>query len=146
MPYTELVEGINAKGILVNTLYTVCQTIDAECRFVGGELINYPGYANYRLHALLVVDAILLPNIDKLSLPPAMSYQTSFLQKQPYPTIEAFIHSAIIGVQQDSLLHLYLLDKYAGNARLRSYSLLENSLFDLAFGRIDALFVVNVFS
>lgn len=147
LPYTKLVKGIKAKGILVDTVRKVCKRINAECHFVGGkpdQLLQK--LQNYRINALLGVDAILLPDIDKLQLTsPLCRIRPVFLKKQKYSSIEAFIHSAVIGVQQDSLLHLYLLDEYAGNARLRTYSLLENGLFDLAFGRVDALFADQAF-
>jgi ABC-type amino acid transport substrate-binding protein len=147
LPYTELVKGIEANGMLVDALREICEEIDAECHFVGGkpdQLLQ--DLQHYQLDALLVVDAVLLPDIDKLRFTsPLCRIEPVFLQTQPYPSIEAFIRSAVIGVQQDSLLHLYLLDEYAGNARLRAYPLLENGLFDLAFGRIDALFVDKAF-
>ena len=147
LPYSELVKGINAEGILVETVRTLCQTMNAECHFVGGEPdLLLQMLQNHQLDALLVVDAILLPDIDKLQFTsPLCRIRPIFMQQQQYSSIEAVINSAIIGVQQDSLLHLYLLDEYAGNARLRTYSLLENGLFDLAFGRIDAVFAGQAF-
>ncbi|NKB77160.1 MAG: transporter substrate-binding domain-containing protein [Gammaproteobacteria bacterium] len=147
LPYSHVIEDIKAEGILVDTLLTICEAIDAECHFVGGkpdQLLQ--ALQTYQLDAMLVIDAVVLPEIDKLQLTsPLCRIRPAFLQRRSYSTIEGIIHSAIIGVQQDSLLHLYLLDEYDGNAALRAYSLLENGLFDLTFGRIDALFADEAF-
>ena len=147
LPYGDLTNKSEAVGLLVDALHTVCEKIKAKCNFIGGDADRLlQSVQSYELDALLVIDSILLPNIDKLRLTnPICRIRPVFIQRQEYPDMDTFISNALIGVQENSLLHLYLLDEYIGDARLRTYSLLENGLFDFSFGRIDALFAGKAF-
>lgn len=147
LPYSDFTNGVEAKGILVNALRDICQEIIADCNFVGGEsgeLLELLKSA--KIDAVMVIDSILLPDVDQVRLTsPLCRIQPLFMQRTLSPTAERLVNRSTIAVQQDSVLHLHLLDEYGGRAMIAPYPMLEGALFDLSFGLVDALFIDEAF-
>ncbi len=143
LPYTGLNDLKQPHGILVAAVNRLCETINADCEFVVGEFNQLlQDVKIYKLHALIIIDTFILPDIDKLKLtPPLCKTQPVFIQKpnENNRTKPEDFKGTTIGVREGSLLHLYLLDEFSSHARIKPYPLLESGIFDLVTGRIDTL-------
>ncbi|MEB4591305.1 transporter substrate-binding domain-containing protein [Candidatus Thiothrix sp. Deng01] len=143
-PYTYLDKQQQATGILITAVNAVCKKIKATCEFAANDFDTLlQNVQTQQLHGLVVIDALVLPDTDHIKLsPPLCKITPVFIQaeaSQHRSKQEDFAHTTI-GVQESSLLYLYLLDDYSSIARLKPYPLLESGVFDLVYGRIDAIF------
>lgn len=148
-PYTYLDTQLQAQGLLVDSIRSLCDHAKMTCHFVADDFDTLlEDVQLLQLNALMVIDSFIDPDIDQLGLTsPLCQLESVVLQQasaKPRKEIADF-RSTTIGVREGSLLHLYLLDEYSSVARLRPYSLLENGVFDLYTGRIDALFMDEAF-
>lgn len=148
-PYVWMDKYQRAQGILVERLNQVCKKINAQCEFVTGDFYELvQQIQTYQLNGVMVIDQVVFPDIDQLSLTaPLCQFQPVFIQAKDYQKRnkpEDF-QRTILGVQQGSVLHFYLLDHYSNFAQLRPYETLESGLFDLIVGRIDALVTDRAF-
>ena len=143
-PYAYLDAQKQAAGILVDAVQATCQYMQTKCEFVSGtpdQLLQ--DLQAVKLNALLVVDAFIAPEVDKLQLTqPLCKPKPLFIQKA-----DASVRSqpedfrgANLGVLEGSIFHIYLLDEYSSQARLKAYPFADSAVFDLVFGRLDALF------
>lgn len=148
-PYTYLDEEQNPKGILLDAFLPLCKTIGVQCNFVAGDVYSLlDGIKNYELHGFIAIDSFFIPDVDKIKLtPPICKLKPVFIQRASEPARQKpeDFKKTTIGVLEGSLLHFYLLDEYSSFSRLRPYTLLENGVFDLVSGRIDALFADDAF-
>ena len=150
-PYVFLNKKEETKGLLVDSIKSLCVEIDQECVFIRGsfhQLLNR--LEALEIHSLLVIDSVLLPDIDKvLHSQPLCKINPVFIQQikdgKPFYKSPEDLEKTTIGVLVDSLFHLYLLDNYYSSASIRPYNLLESGLFDLVSGRIDSLFAEQTF-
>ena len=149
MPYVGLDDKQQAHGILVTAITHLCETINAECKFILGEFEQIlQDVQTYKLNTLVVIDTFILPKIDKLKLtPPLCKIQPVFIHKRDEnsSTKSEDFKGTTIGVREGSLLHLYLLEKYNHYARIKAFPLLESGIFDLDSGRIDSLVTDQTF-
>jgi polar amino acid transport system substrate-binding protein len=143
-PYAYLDTQKQATGILVDAVRTTCQYLQVTCEFVSGtpdQLVQ--DLQAVKLNALLVVDTFIAPEVDKLQLTqPICQPKPLFIQKADAPVRskpEDF-RGTNLGVLEGSIFHIYLLDEYNSQARLKAYPFIDNAVFDLVFGRLDALF------
>lgn len=143
-PYSYLDAQKQAAGIVVDAIRSACQQMQTSCEFVAGtpdQLLQ--DLQTVKLNALVVVDAFIAPEVDKLKLTqPICRPQPMFIQKAHAPTRskpEDF-RGTTLGVAEGSIFHIYLLDEYSNQARLKTYPFMDNAIFDLVFGRLDALF------
>ncbi|OQX03151.1 MAG: hypothetical protein BWK73_40495 [Thiothrix lacustris] len=143
-PYAYLDAQKQAEGILVDAIRAACQQMQTNCEFATGspdQLLQ--DLQTLKLNALLVVDAFIAPEVDKLQLTqPICKPQPVFIQRANAPTRskpEDF-RGTTLGVAEGSIFHIYLLDEYSNQARLKTYPFMDNAVFDLVFGRLDALF------
>ena len=149
LPYTYIDSEQQVNGLLVGAVSRWCEAIDAQCDFITGRFDRLlRDVQSYNLHALLVIDAVVLADIDRVKLtPPLCQIEPIIIQKhsaKPRQGWEDF-EQATVGVLQSSLFHLYLLDNYGERVRIATYPLLESGVFDLVVGRIDALFTDAAF-
>ena len=114
-----------------------------NCEFAIGKFEKLLGdVQTFQLDGFIVIDTLVLPEVDQLNLtspicklnPVFIQIKTDSLRSKP----EDFKNRRI-GVLQDSLMHLHLVEKYTQNASLKPYLVLESGIFDLITGRIDAL-------
>lgn len=150
-PYSYIDEDKQVKGILIERLKTICNAINAECKFVPGEFNQLMvDVQTFKLHGMLVIDSFVAPEVDKLQLtPPLCKLRPVFIQayptdKKPRVAPEDFTGQSL-GVREGSLLHLLLLDEYNSEANIRPYPIQESGVFDLAFKRIDGMLVDAAF-
>lgn len=143
-PYAYLDAKKQAAGILVDAVRASCQHMQVSCEFVSGtpeQLLQ--DLQAVKLNALLVVDTFMAPEVDKLQLTqPICKPKPMFIQRANAPTRskpEDF-RGTTLGVLEGSIFHIYLLDEYSSQARLKAYPFIDNAVFDLVFGRLDALF------
>lgn len=148
-PYSSLNDQQQPQGILINAILPLCESIKAQCDFISGSFEQLlQDLQTLRLDALVVIDTVVLPDIDKIKLSSPLCQLTPvFIQKQNAPprTQAEDVEHKTLGVLQGSLFHLYLLDEYGQRVRLRTYAVLEHGVFDLISGRIDALFAEQAF-
>ncbi len=149
IPYTYIDKQQQASGILVASVTHLCEQINAHCNFVAEDFEQLlEDVRTFKLHGMIVIDDFISPEIDGLKLTSPLCMLTpALIQKQvenPRLAPEDF-KSTTIGVQEGSLLHLYLLDAYSSSARLKPYPILESAVFDLVSGRIDALLADDAF-
>lgn len=148
MPYSDVNDAQKAQGILVDATKQVCKKMNANCRFINDNFSSLlQQLATRQLHAVINIDTVVLPKIDKLKLsPPLCRITPVFIQHQSsQKKTSTDFKNTTIGVLEGSSLHFYLLDHYSRFARLRAYPVLENGVFDLVSGRIDALYADNAF-
>jgi polar amino acid transport system substrate-binding protein len=143
-PYAYLDAQKQAAGILVNAVRAACQHMQVTCEFVSGtpdQLVQ--DLQAVKLNMFLIVDDFIVPEVDKLKLTqPICKPKPLFIEKADAPARskpEDF-RGTTLGVQEGSIFHIYLLDEYSSQARLKAYPFVDNAVFDLVFGRIDALF------
>lgn len=148
-PYAYLDTQKQPAGILVAVIQQVCQQIQANCQFTGGnteQLIQ--DLQTIKLNAVLIVDDFIMPDVDKVKLTtPLCTLKPAFLQKAGAPPRhkpEDF-RGSTLAMQEGSIFHIYLLDEYSSQARLKPHPFMENAIFDLVFGRLDALFADEAF-
>jgi ABC-type amino acid transport substrate-binding protein len=148
IPYSYVNDQQKKQGILVEATTQLCERINAHCTFVTD---NFPSLlqqlANHQLHAVINIDTVILPKIDKLKLSiPLCRINPVFIQQKSSDkkTFSDFKNTTI-GVLEGSLLHFYLLDYYSSLTRIKAYSVLESAVFDLTSGRIDALYADEAF-
>ena len=139
---------------MVVAINNVCRASGLRCQFVSGPFNeNLQAVRNIKLNAVIVLDQALPPEVDSLNLthPPDIStlklskqlcrISPTFIQKKSAPARskpEDF-KDAIIGVQEGSVFHKYLMETYSGFAQLKPYPLLESAIMDLVFDRVDAV-------
>jgi len=149
-PFVYLDEQQQAKGMLVEIINSICTEIDANCIYT---VNNFPSLLeklqNSGLQALLVIDQVVIPDIDYLKLSaPLCKMKPLFVQPasdKSHNAIPKDYEKKILGVLEGSIMHLDLLDNYSESSQIRPYMLLESGVFDLAHGRIDALYVAESF-
>lgn len=147
-PYAYMDKAQQPQGTLLEKLDTLCDKIGASCKYVAGNFDQLlKDIQAYKLHGLLIIDHFVAPEIDRIRLtPPLCQLQPVFIQRQDnLREQQEDFRGTTIGVGYGSLLHLYLLDEYSSLSRLRPYYTLENGVFDLVSGRIDALFAEQAF-
>ena len=143
-PYAYLDAQKQAAGILVDAIRAACQQMETICEFVTAtpdQLLQ--DLQAVKLNALLVVDAFIAPEVDKLQLTqPICKPQPLFIQKANAPARSkpGDFRGTTLGVAEGSIFHIYLLDEYSNQARLKTYPFTDDAVFDLVFGRLDALF------
>jgi ABC-type amino acid transport substrate-binding protein len=103
---------------------------------------------HFKLNAVLIIDSFIMPEAEKIKLSSSLcDIAPVFVQKKSAP-IRAKpedYNGAIIGVRYGSLLHVHLLEHYSSFVQLKTYSPLENGIFDLVSERIDVLFTEKAF-
>ncbi len=154
MPYAYFDENQRPAGVIVAILNNICFTSGLNCQFVGGQFAeNLQSVRNIKLNAVVVLDQSLPPGVDALNLthPPDTSslklskqlcrISSLFIQKKSAPprSKPEDFKDTIIGVQEGSVYHKYLVDSYSGLAQLKPYPLLESAIMDLVFDRVDAV-------
>ncbi|PWQ97167.1 transporter substrate-binding domain-containing protein [Leucothrix arctica] len=144
-PFIYLNEDQSTEGILIQAIESICTEIDARCLYTAKEFPNLLyDLQNSSIQLLLVIDDIVLPEIDQLTLSePLCHMQPLFIQASDSETVKPKpedYKKKMIGVRYGSMMHLDLLDNYSEFASLRPYGLLESGVFDLVNGRIDALY------
>ena len=143
-PYAYLDAQKQAAGILVDAVRASCQHMQVTCEFVSGtpdQLLQ--DLQAVKLNALLIVDAFIAPEVDKLQLTqPICKPKPLFIQRAnaPVRSKPEDFRGTSIGVLEGSIFHIYLLDEYSSQARLKAYPFADSAVFDLVFGRLDALF------
>lgn len=148
-PYAYLDTEKQPAGILVNAIQRLCQQMKVTCSFDTGNpeqlLLDLQAV---KLNAVLIVDTFIAPEVDKIKLtPPLCKPAPMFIQKAGTPARskpEDF-RGNTLAVQEGSIFHIYLLDEYSGQTRLKPYPFMDNAVFDLVFGRLDALFADEAF-
>lgn len=148
-PYTYLDKQQQAQGILVEAITELCKKIPMTCTFSVDHFDTLVGKMHtYQLQGFVVIDTFIYPELDNLKLTaPLCTLQPVLVQlaaEKPRLTPDDFKNTTI-GVRAGSLLHLYLLDQYSSVARIRTYQLSEEGIFDLTSKRINALFVDDAF-
>jgi|GEM_PF-2262426 ABC-type amino acid transport substrate-binding protein len=154
IPYTYFDDNQRARGILVAAIDAACQASGLNCKFIGGGFNdNLQALRNIKLNAVVVLDQSLPPDVDTLNLthPPDITFLKiteslcqivpTFIQKKSTPvrsTPEDF-KNTIIGVQEGSVFHKYLVETNSNQAQLKPYPLLESAIMDLVFDRVDAV-------
>ncbi len=148
-PYAFLDAHKQPTGLLVSITQRVCETIKADCQFTaGGSDQLLQDLQASKLNALIVVDHFIVPEVDKVKLtPPLCKLTPSFIQKADAPARvkpEDF-QGVSLAVQEGSIFHIYALDTYSSQARLKPYPFMDNAVFDLVSGRLDVLFADAAF-
>lgn len=145
IPYSDLDDTKQAQGILVSAVRALCDDIDADCEFVSGRfdtLLNK--LQTYQINGVILIENLVIPEFDNIKTTAPLCIRQPVLIHKPDPNQvqnkEGF-SGKTIGVMEGTLTHLYLLDEYSSNARLKPYFLLENGVFDLVMNRIDTLAV-----
>lgn len=143
-PYAYMDTQKQPAGILVAVIQQVCQQIQANCQFTGGKTEQLlQDLQTIKLNAVLIVDDFLIPEVDKVKLTaPLCTLKPAFLRKAGASSghkPEDF-RGSTLAMQEGSIFHIHLLDEYNSQARLKPYPFMENAIFDLVFGRLDALF------
>lgn len=148
-PYAYLDKEKQPTGILVNAMQRVCQQMQVTCSFDTGNpdqlLLDLQAI---KLNAVLIVDNFIVPEVDKIKLTPPLCKPTPiFIQKTgtPVRSKPEDFRGSTLAVQEGSIFHIYLLDEYSGQTRLKPYPFMDNAVFDLVFGRLDALFADEAF-
>ena len=148
-PYAYLDAKKQPAGILVDMMQRICEQMQASCSFDAGNpeqlLMDLQAV---KLNAVLIVDAFIVPEVDKIKLTPPLCKPTpQFIQKADAPirSKPEDFRGATLAVQEGSIFHIYLLDEYSGQTRLKPYLFMENAVFDLVFGRLDTLFADEAF-
>jgi len=149
VPFSFLDKKHQPQGILIKNTLRLCRKAKMSCEFVIGKFEKLlADVQTFQLDGLVVIDALVLPNIDRLNLTsPICKLSPVFIQKKAATLRskpEDFKESTI-GVLQDSLMHLHLVEKYTSNANLKPYLVLESGIVDLITGRIDALAADDAF-
>lgn len=147
--YSNRIQAID--GVLIKLLRTLCNHINYDCIFMPGDF--YPTLEklqNGAVQALIVLDDAILPEVDQVSLSdPLCKVNPVFIQVNEEGNNEKKLPSDFegkkLGFLSNSTMHLDLLDNYSEFASLHPYELLESAAFDLAFGRIDSLYVSEAF-
>ncbi len=148
IPYSYVNDEQQVRGILVEAATQLCERINAQCTFVTNHFSSLlQQLATQQLHAVINIDTVLLPKIDKLrvSAPLCRIIPVFIQQKSSNKKVPDDFKNTTIGVLEGSLLHFYLLDHYSSLARLKAYPVLESGVFDLISGRIDALYADEAF-
>lgn len=149
VPYTYFNSEREMTGIIAEEVKELCLLVSANCNFVTGEVNNLlADLRAFKLHAVIVLDAFILPEIDEVKFShPLCKIKPVFVQKVNDSKKKeiADFKGTTIGVQQGSLLHIYLLENYSSTAQLKPYTQLENAVFDLLSGRINSLFTDSAF-
>lgn len=149
LPYTDINDNNNLQGIIAKRLHDVCQTINQPCEFI---VKNWDNLLNdlqlRRLDTIVVADNIIIPDIDQVSLSiPICTMHPIFLIRtttdQP-KSINDF-QATTIGVRKGSTFHFHLLHEYSHLAKIKAYTLIENAIFDLVFGRVDSVLMEQAF-
>jgi ABC-type amino acid transport substrate-binding protein len=146
--YTNEIQVVD--GVLIKLTKTLCNQLNYDCIFMPGSF--YPTLEKLQggaLQALIVLDDVILPEVDEVRLSdPLCKVNPVFIQmeegnsekKQP-----SDFEGKKLGFLSNTTMHLDLLDNYSEFASLHPYELLESAAFDLAFGRIDSLYVSEAF-
>ena len=143
-PYAYLDTQKQPAGTLIAVIQQVCQQIQANCEFTGGNTEQLlQDLQTIKLNAVLIVDDFIMPEVDNVKLTtPLCTLKPAFIQKAGAPPRhkpEDF-RGSTLAMQEGSIFHIHLLDEYNSQARLKPYPFMENAIFDLVFGRLDALF------
>lgn len=148
-PYAYLDTQKQPAGILVNAMQRICQHMQVTCHFEAGNpeqlLLDLQAF---KFNALLIVDNFIVPEVDKIKLTqPLCKPNPLFIQKagEPARSKPEDFRGSTLAVQEGSIFHIYLLDEYSGQTRLKPYPFMDNAVFDLVFGRLDGLFADEAF-
>jgi len=143
-PYSSFEKKDNLQGIMIDRINMICDTLNVQCKFSTGQIDSLlMDLKSLKLHAVFILDSFILPNLEKIDLTSEIcKIEPVFIQKKSnlVRTKTKEFEKTTIGVQKGSLLHIYLLENYNSLAQLKPYIQLENGIFDLVTGRIDALF------
>lgn len=143
-PYSSFEQQNSLQGIMIDRINMICDTLNVQCKFSTGEIDSLLiDLKSFKLHAVFILDSFILPNLEKIYLTSELcKIEPIFIQKKSnlVRTKMKEFEKTTIGVQKGSLLHIYLLENYNSLAQLKPYVQLENGIFDLVTGRIDALF------
>lgn len=148
-PYTYLDKQQKTQGILVDMLTDLCKEIPVKCQFSVDHFDTLVEKTQtYQLQGFVVIDTFIYTEFDDLKLTaPLCTLQPILVQlatEKPKLTPDDFKNTTI-GTRTSSLFHLYLLEQYSSVARLKTYQLSEEGIFDLTSKRINILFVDDAF-
>jgi ABC-type amino acid transport/signal transduction systems, periplasmic component/domain len=148
-PYAYLDAQKQPAGFLVVAIQQVCQQMQASCQFTGGKTEQLlQDLQTIKVNAVLIVDDFLIPEVDKVKLTaPLCTPNPMFIQKagEPLRHKPEDFRGSTLSTQEGSIFQIYLLDEYSAQARIKPYPFMENAIFDLVVGRLDALFADETF-
>ncbi len=148
-PYSYADNKQQASGILIEVLKGVCERLKATCSFnIGTTDDLLPDLQALKLNAVLILDTFIVPEVDNIQLSrPLCTLKPVFIQNKQDPPRHAITDykGTRIAVLEGSIYQIYLLDTYSQLARIKPYLFLENAIFDLVYGRVDALLTEDAF-
>ncbi len=143
-PYISNKNGEVFEGILIDKALELCQKIKRNCIFSPGSAEELSDALRYnRLEAIIVVDQIVSDSQAE-----GLFFSPPFCTTRPVLIRTESVSSSVdsmsvdyqsIGVLENSYLEFYLQNHFPSNINLTPYALMENAMFDLFIGKIDAI-------